>query len=165
MYHPVLYIAVAIKNAGNPDTHNLLFSVFDIIVNYSHSVGDRPINIEHRWNNTASQKQCMRRAICLNATLSLPQTPQSTWTGARSNPVPLWWKGKYPTEPRKPYLRGRAMSRRLVAGLLLRWPGIDPGKKIHVWFLLTKATRGLVFLRVLTFGPVSIISPMLHTRI
>jgi len=25
MYHPVLYIAVAIKNAGNPNTHNPFF--------------------------------------------------------------------------------------------------------------------------------------------
>lgn len=27
MYHPVLYIAVAIKSAGNPDTHNPFFPV------------------------------------------------------------------------------------------------------------------------------------------
>jgi hypothetical protein len=53
--------------------------------------------------------------------------------------------------------------RRLVAGLLLRRPGFDPGS-VHVGFVVDKVAQGQVFFppRVLRFSPVNFIPPVLH---
>jgi hypothetical protein len=57
--------------------------------------------------------------------------------------------------------KGRAMLRRLVAGLPPRTPGFDPGS-IHVEFVVDKVALGQVFPRVLRFSPVNFIPPVLH---
>jgi hypothetical protein len=54
--------------------------------------------------------------------------------------------------------------RSLVARLSSRRPGFAPGS-IHVEFVMDKVALGLVFLRVLRFSPVSIISPSLSKLI
>ena len=53
--------------------------------------------------------------------------------------------------------------RQLVAGLLLRRPGLNP-KPFHVRVVVDKVALGQAFVRVLQFPPVRIIPPMLHTH-
>jgi hypothetical protein len=60
-------------------------------------------------------------------------------------------------------LLGKAVPwlRRLVAGLLPRRPGFDPGS-VHVRFVVEKVALGQVFPRVLRFSAVNFIPPVLH---
>jgi hypothetical protein len=51
--------------------------------------------------------------------------------------------------------------RRLVAGLLPRRSGFDPGW-VHVGFVVDKVALGQVFPLLLLFSPVSFIPPVLH---
>jgi hypothetical protein len=50
---------------------------------------------------------------------------------------------------------------RLVAGLLPRRPGFDPGS-VHVGFVVDKVALKQVFLRVHRFSPVNFIPPVLY---
>jgi hypothetical protein len=80
-------------------------------------------------------------------------------------PLP-WYSGN--CFPFSPFLfptnilfRAVPWLRRLVAGLPLRRPGLDPGS-VHVGFVVDKAALGQVFPRVLRFSPVNIIPLVFH---
>jgi hypothetical protein len=61
----------------------------------------------------------------------------------------------------KKYTKAVLWLRRLVAGLLQRKPGFDPGSVI-VGFVVDKVALGQVYPGVLRFFPVSFIPPVLH---
>jgi hypothetical protein len=55
-------------------------------------------------------------------------------------------------------------SGRLVAGPSPRSPGLDP-RTVNVRYVVDKVAFGRVFLRVLRFLPVTVISPVLHSHL
>jgi hypothetical protein len=86
--------------------------------------------------------------------LSLQWLIPSHTSGFRRGVVQMGWVGCLETSVTNHQPRAVPWLRRLVAGLLLRRPGFDPGS-VHVGFMVDKVALGQVFLRVVGF-PLSI---------